>query len=445
MSNRFFLFSLLLAAMLISAQYSACAQATGELRGTVITADGKPASAEVFAYLMHVTDGQAHPVARCSVKTDPDGVYTCPALSAGDYLVEARTPRTVATDLDTTHRTTPPATTAAKPQATEPALPDHLNAITFYPAARNLADAERVTVKPGQEATANILVQSTPAAILSGIIPGKPSLAAFFLSLPSPGFNLPTSAKFQYDPKTGKFQSEPIPYGEYLLSADWYAGRAEHHVLISVTISKARPNKLVVRENPQVTIAGTLRLQDGVTASLPSTVTVMCGPWEGKARYTSPVDQNGNFKFSGVRAGPCAFVPAATGQLYVQSIFSGGQELPLRQIVLGSTGQVNLDVRMSDKMGSIHGNVTTDGASSGDAGVIARSPDSGEIVRARINTDGTFVMPSVPAGSYDIYAWSDVSHAEYRNPAYLKRFANGSASVEVKPDAAAEVSLTENE
>jgi hypothetical protein len=113
--------------------------------------------------------------------------------------------------------------------------------------------------------------------------------------------------------------------------------------------------------------------------------------------------------------------------------------------ITGNLGGTSLEVTLSQAMGQIEGVVLTDrGMPAGDSSVTlvgeAYIPSHISMLTG-VNENGRFTLPTVPPGTYRLYAWEDLEVAQHYDPDFLKPFESQSVSLTVKESAREQVIL----
>jgi hypothetical protein len=148
--------------------------------------------------------------------------------------------------------------------------------------------------------------------------------------------------------------------------------------------------------------------------------------------YTSSVSADGGFAFHLLPEGRYRLQTKEEEKVYIRNLFGAGKEIP-RQFIPVSRAQssVALDVVLGETTASVTG--TFDGAKplGETSGVVLESVDDSTIVRVPLDGGLRFRLGNARPGEYRVYAWADMTNAEYRNPAYLARFRDKSKSLMV--------------
>ncbi len=396
--------------------------------GSVTSADGAPLMSKVFVYQIITKDGRGHPVVACSSETSDDGKYTC-ALPPGRYILVAQ-----------------PHLSSSKPLQDTSGQPTIAiqHAVTsayrtgFYPNASTLSDAQSITLKHGEYRVANIAINKTPVEDIKGSIPGKPTIARIHLSLHGDSYDLPTNFMVAYDPENGRFVAHDVPQGEYLLEAFWFDAGATRHSSRIVTGGR-NPNEIVLREDALVDVRGTVT-HSGEVAKQHSTVSLECGSWGARHRYSAPVSDDGSFEIPSIPVSQCSIMLASAGSLYIRSAEANNKAIDLSNFSL-MPPVMKLKIEMSDKTGVLHGTITDIPSGTADAGVVAESVDSGEITAVRVDSQATFSISELPVGEYRLYAVPDLANFEYRNPKYLHLMENDGVNLDIKADQSESIAL----
>ena len=203
------------------------------LSGTVRDDAGDPATGtEVFALRRGIVNGRPELVRSGQTRADDRGAYRIAGLRPGEYLVCACARDVIPFDgvLLTTIASQPSqllalAARAIKQGSDVAGLDDTLRTYppTFYPNSTTIAQAERVTVAPGEERTGvDISVTAVRAARISGAISGAPgpTTAAWIRLVPAGegdnGAAIGAIPPMLVQPD-GRFDFAGVPPGQYVL------------------------------------------------------------------------------------------------------------------------------------------------------------------------------------------------------------------------------------
>lgn len=213
----------------------------GSITGTLRDDAGDPiVGMEVVAYKRMIQQGRRAALTRVARdRSDDHGAYRLRALPVGEYYICAcsRDPIPFDGPLLTTLATRPNellavAQRAAAVGANAASLDDTLRTYppTFYPNTPLASRATRVTVAPGENKTADVVLTAVRAARVSGVIIGGtgPSIAASNVRL-IPANDLPEASMVtQLVPMVlqpdGRFDFAGVPPGQYSLIVTYDAG-----------------------------------------------------------------------------------------------------------------------------------------------------------------------------------------------------------------------------
>ena len=99
---------------------------------------------------------------------------------------------------------------------------------------------------------------------------------------------------------------------------------------------------------------------------------------------------------------------------------------------MGSEGHEHfLEVEIASAPAKISGNVKHPSFAEGPFTVLALEQSSGQIFLADSDKKGDFSLPLLAPGAYNLYAWSSLNDAEYRNSDFLRRYEDARVTVSI--------------
>ena len=161
---------------------------------------------------------------------------------------------------------------------------------------------------------------------------------------------------------------------------------------------------------------------------------------------TARIQSDGSFTLAGIAPGTWDLRVNGTLSTYVKSIKLGSREVSANGILIDvTTTPASLQITLSPNMSTITGIVETpDGKPVPNSAVtivgIPRAFGSRTIMTGS-GRDGRFTTHNIPPGTYRVFAWEDLETAQRYNADDLAQYQNQSATVTVKENESAEVTL----
>jgi hypothetical protein len=143
------------------------------------------------------------------------------------------------------------------------------------------------------------------------------------------------------------------------------------------------------------------------------------------------IDDKGAFSFPAVGAGCYTLGIVEPSNLSVTALSEGSRSLPERRFC--ATGQSpigKLEVSIDSSQTVLDGKVDDSTQGLPVKVVVLEDPSTGALTVLPVN-EGRFKITGLSPGAYRLYAWHDLSQAEYRNHVYLAHVANKGTEVEL--------------
>ncbi len=403
--------------------------------GKVLDPDGKPVpGARVVALLPSQYGNQGSYDERGSANCDKNGAFVLKGLARGRYYVAA------SFALPKENR----ADRAAKAQAN----PDSGTASggimhlvpTLYPRALALTDATLVTADPEQPSgDLTIYLQRAFTHTVKGKVGELAQGPNLVVQLSPRDFNV-NSGLFAPTvtvaaDRTFSFSNVvPGSYTVRLLNRRMRLLSRE-----DIDAGSADLTGLVLNPLPQVNIHGTVAFEaSGTSTALPS-LTIMARPLDEQVRannQTGHSNADGTFELQQLDPGTYSFyVLFQGGNFYLHSITFNGQDVTNRAVDLSQTGSGQMEIRIASGVGQVNGSVESDGSSdsSGHIWTIlipdTIAPDASNVRVTVAKADGTFTLPNVPPGNYQILAADQADPRLWQNPRFLQQIKAQGTSV----------------
>ena len=401
--------------------------AQAAIEGTVVDERDMPANAVVQLSSQQVVNGRRQWQSARSDNTDETGAFRIWGLPAGRYYVSvsARLPGMLAT----------------KPLAYPP---------FFYPSATDIAGAQPVDLKAGDEAEIKIkLPPPVPAYTVSGSVDTtSTSIGLSLVRQPgSQGFQR-SSGEISIDQRTKAFRFTHVTPGAYLLQASvWQTSVNPLSTNLPVVVGNS--DLTGIRLTPAPTgIDGTVRLEDGTSQRPAGFVSVQSD------RMTSgaPLDADGKFHIPSIEPGTYRILPQLNGsQTCVQSVLSGGHDVRDGLTIAAGVAPDPIDIVMSSHCGSIDVSLSPSDATLPPnlmAYLLRKTGDQVNLERMGgfqgvRSSDGAghFLIRGVAPGDYVVYVWPNDAPIEYTNPEFMRPFESFGQRVTVSADSEATVTV----
>jgi hypothetical protein len=401
--------------------------AQAAVEGTVVDERDIPAvNASIQLVRQEVMNGRRQLQVNGGGSTDETGSFRIFGLPAGRYYVS------VSARLGGTRRT--------KPLAYPP---------FYYPKAADLAAAQAIDLKAGDEAEIKIrLPEPMPAYQLSGVVVGAANAGVILMPQESSMTFQRSVGDLNWDPKTNSFRISHVPPGSYRLQADAaQPGKGQMFASVAVTVGSANVEGIRL-ELVDATLDGTLRMDESSSSQrVAGSVLAQSDRFNNMAQ----VDADGKFHIPYLQPGRYSIVPQIyTQQACLRSITAGGRDVrdgvtvtagsapdPIEITLTSHCGSVEVDLAASDAV--LPPNLT--------ASLLRKAGD--ELVLEKQGYPGPrtsdgiwhFMLQGVAPGDYVAYVWPSDAPIEYTNADYMKQLESYGQSVTVTEDGKATVTI----
>lgn len=408
-------------------------QPGGVIYGRMVDEDGEPVS-NVQMMLMRYAyvEGEKRLSPAQGARTDDRGEYRIFGLPTGKYYLSASVRGMFGGEAVT---------------GTGPAEEGY--APIFYPGVTDLAQAQAIEVKAGNEERADLTFTPTRTYRVRGRLmdgkTGEPAKNAN-LSLMRKGqffgFGFMGGFTAQVSPTDGKFEIRGVPPGSYTLTAFQWLGDGEGtSARLDVEVGDTDVDNVSMTTQPGRTFSGTLRLEGTPPADFKLTsLNVWLQSPQGPSMYMGPsrgaVKEDGTFQVKNLVEEDYAVRVSGLGpDMYVKSSKVGGDDVRETGFNPAKAKGNSLDIVVSTNAAQLDGVVTQDGNPFGGARVVLVPEHTGrgkpEPARAGISDQqGKFVLRGIRPGKYRLYAFEDFEPGAQDDPEYMKRFRNEGESIE---------------
>lgn len=406
----------------------------GAINGHIIDADGEPVrgvSVQVLQYQFRASGRRLD--IKASAATDATGQYRLYFLEPGRYLVRAY------------RHDTPPGPAEPSPHVHN-FVPEEGFVTAYYPGSPEAVQGAIVEVKPGADLTGYDLRLARMAAYhVRGHVDGAESgtkVALAPCSTPSLDFASVLWADIR---PNGTFDARGITPGHYCLAVSRSGGRlATADAQLTVKDADVAVN---LTAPARVTVQGAIQM-DPAETDRPQKLAVMLAELDtpGLLVGVGQVRDDGTFTMPNVPVGPASLSlggkPPAD---YVKSFHFVERTIPGRFEVPHSGG--NLILVLGTDAGQVSGKVQDQDGNAGDHMLVTLAPKGALAARTDLiqtvatADDGSFQLPGVAPGDYNVFAWESTNTDAARAPEFFKMFQSSAVSVSVTGSNAAPVQV----
>ncbi len=302
---------------------------------------------------------------------------------------------------------------------------------TYYPGTSSLANAQPVTLVPGQERRdiEYALVAGRPLRISGTVVDRLGRPAAGFVVLVQSGY-LPAAVSVGAD---GHFRLENLPPGEYTLSASTTSPQTEglESAAQPVALAGVDLEHVILTLAPAVRVSGRIRVDPPVPLPF-SQKTISISPHNLNAilQGRATIGTDWTFEIKNVLAGPTSFTVAGLPPGWaLRAVVYGGRDVTDTPIDI-RRDLTGLEIVLTNRLTEISGTVTDAAKPISDYTVVAFAEDAARwdtnryVATVRPDQNGRFSVRGLPAGKYLVVAVDDVGDAH--DPEYLENL-RGSA------------------
>jgi len=400
-----------------------------------------PGQGAVQALRVSYREGTKVAITVAAASIDDMGRYRLFGLDPGEYYVVALPPSTTPFD--------------------KPPNP------TYFPSETDISNAISIRLRPGAEARADIVVQSTATVSVSGrtINPlppetgrGRGYFETYYL-VPQRRDAVVVEMPLRWTPNVasditnGKFELSGVLPGRYDLYARKGTPGAQLFGHIEVDVQDRPLKDLVIPLAPGPRIEGRVSYQDqnGKGLPIPASLQVRLLGQQGLDLVISSlavtVRSDGRFEIPDVVAGRYKLV--LTGPVDITSLRQDGVSLVGTSIVVG-TRPVSLEATVMTSDQQVRGSLRNWEQVSQNVDAFSRvslvpEPPRREdlsLYRAsRIDPVGNFTFSSVIPGEYRLFAWEDLAPGAEQNKKFMSRFEGRGFRVTVPSSGTPEVQV----
>jgi protocatechuate 3,4-dioxygenase beta subunit len=402
--------------------------------GHVLDEDGDPiprAQVTVLRYFYNQARKQLTQVAEA--QSNDLGEFEFLNLSPGGYCfqVTVSPPRNI-----------PPHTRWVNPEEAYPA--------TFYPNAREAAQATASNIAPGAHVSnIDFRLRKMPAYHIRGSVrdttAGQPQdEGEVIVRMPGNLGTIVSDSRLQSD---GTFDVRGVVSGSYTVTYIRFAN-GQFAASQNAHVSDADVNGVALVRAPPVDVSGTVTVEGSQPDGLHTMVSL--APLQG-------IGQGGNSAVGADGRFVIAAVPPERYQLqlagvppgkYVKSIRLGDREASNGEIDLTEHSSASLNIVLGADGGEVDGNVQTASGQPAATTQVTLVPAEEYDARSDLSKEavtdplGNFQIKDVAPGEYKVFAWESNTDGSTQSAEFRKPFESRSASVTIGPKDKASVQLS---
>jgi hypothetical protein len=390
-----------------------------KIRGRVVDPDGEPIdNVQVQLVTREILEGRKQLQMGMMASTDDRGIYRIEGLTPGQYFIR----------------------TLARPVfSTFGAVPRNAYAPQYYPNSPDLASAQSVELKPGEQAEADFTLHPAPTSNISGIAAGAQN--GLSISFEGSDHEQTPANYLQFDPATGKFVLGMVPSGSWTLrfssnDAQGNTYYAEQNIDVNgtdvaglhVLLQPAPAIPVIV--NHTAAIASTSSTGEGSPpANQGPGVQVQLLPADNASNerfYAGPGpggDPQGPLSIQGVHPGNYKVVAQAFGPECVESVSAGNVDVMHNDLLISPGSQpppitVSLRNNCATLSGTVHAELQNAPA------FVILVPDSAPTQPQLfpVQSNRNFAFATFSPGTYHVWALSNITGLEYANPEALRDY-----------------------
>jgi hypothetical protein len=399
---------------------------SAKIVGRITDADGEPAE-NISLQLLNemILQGRKLTMARENASTDDDGVYRIDGLLPGRYKLFAN------------GHVLPAATLDAPPELSAPA---------YYPDGPDLASAQTIDIKAGQEIRADFHLRSERGYRVSGKVSGIPTTTPVGFSFTNASGQNVVFGAMTFDQEKGTFTAQAVPSGTYTVNFSSNEGPASTYGLRQeIVVDGADVSDLQfvlhsfatipVQVNHATDIAPP---NGGLNAALIALEPFQYSQYGLHAEGSPPV-----FTFNNVPAGKYRLSMQSSGSECLESAAYGSIDLTRDYLVVGA-GEQPLAITIKMRADCATLTVKLQPAEHPRDAFLIVVPSSAlaepEIQGVAKGSAGSFTLSP---GSYQVFAFSTVDGLEYANPEALRGYP--SQTVNLDPGQKTEITVEPSE
>jgi hypothetical protein len=336
---------------------------------------------------------------------------------------------------------------------------------TYFPGTGNVAEAQRISLGPGEEASVSFGLLPVRSVRISGTVVSAsgtpPTNGAVILTAADTdevGIVSPAAGQIQAN---GAFTIVNAVPGSYVLSVrtpgEGGGGRGRGPLaglrdgtgeigILPITVGSEDMTGVTIVTTRGASIEGTIVFEGGPTRPRLDSLRVAARPLRaslqglGGRASQSPVAANGTFTLTSLVGAISFRVEGLPQQWVLKSVEAGGTDITDAPLDLKGTEQLTgARITLTDKITEINGSATLGGAAAKDFSVIVFADDRNRwsfptrhVRSARGNQQGNFSIRGLPPAGYLAVAVSHLEEGEAQDPEFLARLREQASSVSLR-------------
>ncbi len=392
-----------------------------KIQGRIVDESGDPISnMRVTAASERIENGRKQIREMRAATTDENGNYEIAELMPGSYRIQ-----TWARPAFFAYFTVP---NGPRPRM----YPER-----FYPNTPDASAAQKIELKGGQNAEADVTLPEVPAFRISGSVspPGSISVTA------EDGEGQQTHLPYLRQ-GGAKFVIQAIPAGTWKLDFSRQTvapGQQEYYAEANVTVGSADITNLQVLLEPLPSV--TVQFGNGSTENSQAAQVQLISQEPNGTGYGGgrQAGSDGPYEITNVRPGRYRVVVFGGNQC-VDSVSSGNVDLTHDDFVVspGSQGQT-INVTFRSDCASLEVRPRSENSSSMTSLLLLGSSRAVDAQQAGVMNNGAFTFRNLPPGDYRVYAFSNIEGLEYTNPEVMRQYSG--QEITLAPNQQASVTL----
>jgi hypothetical protein len=394
------------------------------LSGAVLDQEGQPMPGLLVQALRNgYASGRLRWAPAGGVQTNDRGEFRIGGLPAGRYLL-------IATDMNIGIAIAGKSVEAPSGRAEE------AYGSTYYGNTPDPARAVPVEIQAGDDRRGlQIQMGRSPTVRVRGKVIGAPdgsTLVMMLLRKGSTGGTTAPAGLGMAQQSDGSFEIRNAAPGSYLLTAISPTSPTRLAGALPVEVADRHIEGLEFHADSGRSLAGRVSMPGAEPAALQAvTVAIQSADFDWPEQPSASPSEDGRFTLSGVFHG--RFRLRVTGlpeNAYLQAVRLGGREADPDALEPAGSGE--LEIALSRGGAQVEGVVLGSDGQPLSGAFVALIPDSGRDSRyagEAAAADGTFHLKGIAPGKYKVLAWEDLEPGAFRDPDFVKPFAERAPSL----------------
>lgn len=389
----------------------------GLIHGLVTDEAGEPVrQARLTLYGQSAHDGRGTITQVASANTDDTGSYELPHLRAGTYFLAAAASPWYATHYSLLAGNQDP---NAAPAARSPL--DVVYPTSYYADTGDSDSATPIPLKGGDELEINFSLHPVPSIHLFLHLPEPRPEGAGMPVLERPVFGVMESQGEQMQfASPGLVEITGIAPGQYSVQIN----EGPNHPGRTLALDASADQQVDAAQGvPQAAVSGTV----ASSAKAGENQQLMIGLIQAGKQNLQPVGQDGSFQFTNLTPGNYEVTAMSSGRILdVEQIKATNATVSGHQLTIAADQQATITVTLAEGSATVRGVAKQAGKPLGGAMIVLvpSNPETSQSLfrRDQSDSDGTFSLPAVAAGTYTVVAIQDGWSLEWAQPEVIARF-----------------------